>query len=149
LIVKNQQFTIQFGGVGIIHLDKNVVMSLCKPHIATVGRMSFSSSWTSPPGSLLWSPGHALTCLVFKDNPMLSQKVFHVAETSGKSGDRRAGDGAVTVCWYSVCVLHKRREITSTNPEDTPRGKSFHYDRHRFNVATSRALALCVFGDPT
>jgi uncharacterized protein len=40
--------------------------------------------------------------------------------------------------------------MTSSNPEDVPRGMSFLYDPHRFNVATSRALALCILvGSPS
>src|SRR5690606_35180976 len=39
--------------------------------------------------------------------------------------------------------------MTSSSPEDAPRGMEFLYDRHRFNVATSRARALCVLvGNP-
>ncbi len=39
--------------------------------------------------------------------------------------------------------------MTSSNPEDTPRGMEFLYDGHRFNVATSRARALCILvGSP-
>ncbi len=39
--------------------------------------------------------------------------------------------------------------MTSSSPEDAPRGMEFLYDRHRFNVATSRALALCILvGSP-
>lgn len=40
--------------------------------------------------------------------------------------------------------------MTSSSPEDAPRGMSFLYDPHRFNVATSRALAMCVLvGNPS
>jgi predicted RecB family nuclease len=39
--------------------------------------------------------------------------------------------------------------MTSSTPDDAPRGMEFLYDRHRFNVATSRARALCVLvGNP-
>ncbi len=39
--------------------------------------------------------------------------------------------------------------ITSSSPEDAPRRMDFLYDRHRFNVATSRATALCILvGSP-
>ena len=39
--------------------------------------------------------------------------------------------------------------MTSSSPEDAPRGMDFLYDRHRFNVATSRAKALCILvGNP-
>jgi len=34
--------------------------------------------------------------------------------------------------------------MTSSSPEDAPRGMDFLYDRHRFNVATSRAKGLCI-----
>lgn len=40
--------------------------------------------------------------------------------------------------------------MTSSSPEDAPRGMEFLYNRHRFNVATSRARALCVLvGNPS
>ena len=38
--------------------------------------------------------------------------------------------------------------MTSSSPEDAPRGMDFLYDRHRFNVATSRARALILVGSP-
>ena len=39
--------------------------------------------------------------------------------------------------------------MTSSSPEDAPHGMDFLYDRHRFNVATSRARALCILvGSP-
>ena len=39
--------------------------------------------------------------------------------------------------------------MTSSSPEDAPRGMEFLYNRHRFNVATSRARAICVLvGSP-
>jgi len=39
--------------------------------------------------------------------------------------------------------------MTSSSPEDAPRGMEFLYNRFRFNVATSRARALCVLvGSP-
>lgn len=39
--------------------------------------------------------------------------------------------------------------MTSSSPEDAPRGMGFLYDPHRFNVATSRAMARCILvGSP-
>lgn len=39
--------------------------------------------------------------------------------------------------------------MTSSSPEDSPRGMAFLYDPHRFNVATSRARAVCILvGNP-
>ena len=39
--------------------------------------------------------------------------------------------------------------MTSSSPEDAPRGMEFLYNPNRFNVATSRAKALCVLvGSP-
>ena len=39
--------------------------------------------------------------------------------------------------------------MTSSTPEDAPRGMEFLYNRFRFNVATSRARALCILvGSP-
>lgn len=39
--------------------------------------------------------------------------------------------------------------MTSSSPEDAPRGMEFLYNRFWFNVATSRARALCILvGSP-
>ena len=39
--------------------------------------------------------------------------------------------------------------MTSSSPVDAPRGMEFLYNRFRFNVATSRARALCILvGSP-
>ena len=39
--------------------------------------------------------------------------------------------------------------MTSSSADEAPRGMEFLYDEHRFNVATSRAKALCVLvGNP-
>jgi uncharacterized protein len=39
--------------------------------------------------------------------------------------------------------------MSSSSPEDAPRGMEFLYSRHRFNVATSRARAMCILvGSP-
>jgi len=39
--------------------------------------------------------------------------------------------------------------MTSSSPDDAPRGMEFLYNSHRFNVATSRARALCILvGSP-
>ena len=39
--------------------------------------------------------------------------------------------------------------MTTSSPEDAPRGMEFLYNRHRFNVATSRARAVCILvGNP-
>ena len=39
--------------------------------------------------------------------------------------------------------------MTSSSLEDAPRGMEFLYNRFRFNVATSRARALCILvGSP-
>jgi uncharacterized protein len=40
--------------------------------------------------------------------------------------------------------------MTSSSPEDAPRGMEFLYNPNRFNVATSRARAMCVLvGSPS
>ena len=40
--------------------------------------------------------------------------------------------------------------MTSSSPDDVPRGMEFLYDPHRFNVATSRARAMCILvGQPS
>jgi uncharacterized protein len=39
--------------------------------------------------------------------------------------------------------------LTTSTPQDAPRGMDFLYDPNRFNVATSRAMCACtVVGSP-
>jgi uncharacterized protein len=39
--------------------------------------------------------------------------------------------------------------LTTSTPEDAPRGMDFLYSSHRLNVATSRARGLCILvGNP-
>jgi uncharacterized protein len=41
------------------------------------------------------------------------------------------------------------RSMTSSSPDDAPRGMEFLYNQHRFNVGTSRARVMCVLvGSP-
>jgi uncharacterized protein len=42
---------------------------------------------------------------------------------------------------YNAHVIYS---MTSSSPEDAPRGMEFLYNPNRFNVATSRSRALCV-----
>ena len=39
--------------------------------------------------------------------------------------------------------------MATSSPDEAPRGMEFLYNRNRFNVATSRALAMCILvGNP-
>ena len=66
---------------------------------------------------------------------------YYVDALAGRIGtvDRFQGQEAPVVVY----------SMTSSSPEDAPRGMEFLYNRNRFNVATSRALGLCVLvGSP-
>ena len=75
---------------------------------------------------LIVAPYNAQVALLTEALPELSDRIGTV--------DRFQGQEAPVVIY----------SMTSSSPEDAPRGMSFLYDRHRFNVATSRALALCI-----
>jgi uncharacterized protein len=68
----------------------------------------------------------------------LSEALPALAERIG-TVDRFQGQEAPVVIY----------SMTSSSPDDAPRGMEFLYNRFRFNVATSRAQALCVLvGSP-
>lgn len=68
----------------------------------------------------------------------LSEFIPHVRQQIG-TVDRFQGQEAAVVIY----------SMTSSSPEDAPRGMEFLYDPHRFNVATSRAMAMCILvGSP-
>ncbi len=80
---------------------------------------------------LIVAPYNAQVAALIEVLPLLSDRIGTV--------DRFQGQEAPVVIY----------SMTSSSPEDAPRGMSFLYDRHRFNVATSRALALCILvGNP-
>lgn len=80
---------------------------------------------------LIVAPYNAQFAALIEALPMLSDRIGTV--------DRFQGQEAPVVIY----------SMTSSSPEEAPRGMGFLYDRHRFNVATSRALALCVLvGSP-
>ncbi|MBT2989959.1 MAG: TM0106 family RecB-like putative nuclease [Candidatus Thiodiazotropha sp. (ex Ctena orbiculata)] len=80
---------------------------------------------------LIVAPYNAQVAALTEVLPMLGDRIGTV--------DRFQGQEAPVVVY----------SMTSSSPEDAPRGMGFLYDRHRFNVATSRALALCILvGSP-
>ncbi len=80
---------------------------------------------------LIVAPYNAQVSALIEAMPGLSDRIGTV--------DRFQGQEAPIVIY----------SMTSSSPEDAPRGMEFLYDRHRFNVATSRARALCILvGSP-
>lgn len=68
----------------------------------------------------------------------LTEALPHLARQIG-TVDRFQGQQAPVVIY----------SMTSSSPEDAPRGMEFLYNRNRFNVATSRAKAMCIMvGSP-
>ncbi len=69
---------------------------------------------------------------------VLSERLPHMHHRIG-TVNRFQGKGAPVVVY----------SMTSSSPQDAPRGMEFLYDPHRLNVASSRAKALCVLvGSP-
>ncbi len=74
-------------------------------------------------------------------NAQVAALVEGVPALAGRIGtvDRFQGQEAPVVIY----------SMTSSSPDDAPRGMEFLYNAHRFNVATSRAKALCILvGNP-
>ena len=81
---------------------------------------------------LIIAPYNAQVAALTEALPILRERIGTV--------DRFQGQEAPVVIY----------SMTSSSPKDAPRGMDFLYDRHRFNVATSRARALCILvGSPT
>ena len=74
-------------------------------------------------------------------NAQVSALAEALPDLAGRIGtvDRFQGQEAPVVIY----------SMTSSSPDDAPRGMEFLYNRFRFNVATSRAQALCILvGSP-
>jgi superfamily I DNA and/or RNA helicase len=85
----------------------------------------------TPNDILIVAPYNAQVSALIEALPILRDRIGTV--------DRFQGQEAPVVIY----------SMTSSSPEDAPRGMEFLYDRHRFNVATSRARALCILvGSP-
>jgi predicted RecB family nuclease len=85
--------------------------------------------------------GAADILIVAPYNAQVSALVEALPELAERIGtvDRFQGQEAPVVIY----------SMTSSSPEDAPRGMEFLYNRFRFNVATSRAKALCILvGSP-
>jgi uncharacterized protein len=80
---------------------------------------------------LIVAPYNAQVAALIEGLPDLASRIGTV--------DRFQGQEAAIVIY----------SMTSSSPDDAPRGMEFLYDSHRFNVATSRARALCILvGNP-
>ena len=80
---------------------------------------------------LVVAPYNAQVSALIESMPPLSERIGTV--------DRFQGQEAPVVIY----------SMTSSTPEDAPRGMEFLYNSYRFNVATSRARALCILvGSP-
>ena len=106
----------------------------------TVRELLDGASWQDKDGNvsalsekdiLIVAPYNAQVAALKEALPALKDRIG--------TGDRFQGQEAPVVIY----------SMTSSSPEDAPRGIEFLYDRHRFNVATSRARALCILvGSP-
>ena len=98
------------------------------------------SSWQDQDGTVRpLTPNDIL--IVAPYNAQVSALVEALPDLSDRIGtvDRFQGQEAPVVIY----------SMTSSSPEDAPRGMEFLYNRFRFNVATSRARALCILvGSP-
>ena len=80
---------------------------------------------------LIVAPYNAQVAALIEALPALAERIGTV--------DRFQGQEAPIVIY----------SMTSSSPADAPRGMEFLYNRFRFNVATSRARALCILvGNP-
>ena len=80
---------------------------------------------------LIVAPYNAQVSALIEELPALANRIGTV--------DRFQGQEAPVVIY----------SMTSSSPGDAPRGMEFLYNRFRFNVATSRARALCILvGSP-
>lgn len=81
---------------------------------------------------LIVAPYNAQVALLQERNPQLASSIGTVDKFQGQEAP---------VVIYSM---------TSSSPEDAPRGMEFLYSPNRFNVATSRPRAICILvGNPT
>jgi len=105
-----------------------------------VGELLDSGQWRdkeenvhaiTPDDILIVAPYNAQVAALTETIPGLAHRIGTV--------DRFQGQEAAVVIY----------SMTSSSPEDAPRGMEFLYDPHRFNVATSRAMAMCILvGSP-
>lgn len=85
----------------------------------------------TPEDILIVAPYNAQVAALTEAVPELAHRIGTV--------DRFQGQEAAVVIY----------SMTSSSTEDAPRGMEFLYDAHRFNVATSRAMAMCILvGSP-
>ena len=106
-----------------------------------VGELLGHSSWRDRDGSVSpLTPNDIL--IVAPYNAQVSALAEALPDLANRIGtvDRFQGQEAPVVMY----------SMTSSSPDDAPRGMEFLYNRFRFNVATSRARALCILvGSPT
>ena len=107
---------------------------------AIVDELMASGQWRNSDGAvrpltlkdiLIVAPYNAQVAALVEALPALKDRIGTV--------DRFQGQEAPVVIY----------SMTSSSSSDAPRGMEFLYNRHRFNVATSRARALCILvGSP-
>lgn len=102
--------------------------------------LSAGTTWVDSEGASRELTANDLL-IVAPYNAQVAALTAGVARLKGRIGtvDKFQGQEAAVVIY----------SMTSSTPQDAPRGMSFLYDPHRFNVATSRAKVLCVLvGSP-
>jgi superfamily I DNA and/or RNA helicase len=113
--------------------EVEVIRSLTK-------RLLANGQWRDKHGKVMPLTGQDIL-IVAPYNAQVAALAEALPELRGRIGtvDRFQGQEAPVVIY----------SMTSSSPEEAPRGMDFLYDPHRFNVATSRASALCILvGSP-
>ena len=145
-IVASGEAASPFTGSGLIYVPVSHTGSQAKSleEVEVVKRivddLTSRCCWRDKDGSinpltvqdiLIVAPYNAQVSALVEAMPELAERIGTV--------DRFQGQEAPVVIY----------SMTSSNPDDAPRGMEFLYNRFRFNVATSRAQALCILvGSP-
>ena len=140
-IVANGEAVSPFTGSGLIYVPVphmgNQARSLEEAGVVKtiVDDLTSRCRWRDKQGSvnsvtrediLIVAPYNAQVAALVEAIPTLGERIGTV--------DRFQGQEAPVVIY----------SMTSSSPDDAPRGMEFLYNRFRFNVATSRAQALCI-----
>ena len=140
-IITNGEAVSPFTGSGLIYVPVphtgNQARSLEEAGVVKtiVDDLTSRCRWRDKQGSvnaltreniLVVAPYNAQVAALVEAMPTLGERIGTV--------DRFQGQEAPVVIY----------SMTSSSPDDAPRGMEFLYNRFRFNVATSRAQALCI-----
>ena len=98
-----------------------------------VGKLLASGKWTNEEGET--------RALVKKDILIVAPYNAQVAGLSETLPDMRIGTVDKFQGQEAPVVIYS---MTSSSPEDAPRGMGFLYNLNRLNVATSRAKSVCI-----